>query len=62
MQKIMMIIIMMIIITIIMIVTIIIIMMITIIIFGYVACYPEADPACRVVSERDTPRWRRPRV
>ena len=28
---------------------------------GHVACYPEVDPASRVVSERDNPGWRRPR-
>ena len=28
--------------------------------YGYVARYPEADPACQVVSERDNPEWRRP--
>ena len=29
--------------------------------YGHVARYPEADPACRVVSVRDNPTWRRPR-
>ena len=29
--------------------------------YGHVARYPEADTACRVVSERDNPWWRRPR-
>ena len=29
--------------------------------YGHVACYPEADPAYWVVSERDNPAWRRPR-
>ena len=28
--------------------------------YGHVARYPEADPACRVVSIRDNPTWRRP--
>ena len=28
--------------------------------YGHVARYPEADPACQVVSERDNPEWRRP--
>ena len=29
--------------------------------YGHVACYPEAVPASKVVSERDNPGWRRPR-
>ena len=29
--------------------------------YGQVARYPKADPAYRVVSERDNPAWRRPR-
>ena len=29
--------------------------------YGHVARYPEADPACRVISVRDDPTWRRPR-
>ena len=29
--------------------------------YGYVARYPEADPACRVVSERDNSVWGKPR-
>ena len=29
--------------------------------YGHVARYPEADPACRVVSVRGNPTWRRPR-
>ena len=29
--------------------------------YGHVARYPEADPTCRVVSERENPEWRRPR-
>ena len=29
--------------------------------YGYVARYPEADLAYRVVSVRDNPTWRRPR-
>ena len=29
--------------------------------YGHVARYPEDDPACRVVSERDNSGWRRPR-
>ena len=29
--------------------------------YRQVARYSEADPACRVVSERDHPEWRRPR-
>ncbi|XP_045130705.1 uncharacterized protein LOC123515887 [Portunus trituberculatus] len=29
--------------------------------YGHVARYPEADPAYRVVSERDNPAWRRPK-
>ena len=29
--------------------------------YGTVARYPEGDPACWVVSERDNPGWRRPR-
>ena len=29
--------------------------------YGHVACYSEADPACQVVSEKDNPRWRSPR-
>ena len=29
--------------------------------YGHVARYPEADPACWVVSVRDSPTWRRPR-
>ena len=28
---------------------------------GHVACYPKADPAYQVVSERDNLAWRRPR-
>ena len=27
----------------------------------YVAYYSEADPASLVISERDNPKWRRPR-
>ena len=30
--------------------------------YGHVARYLEADPACRVVSLRDNPTWRRPRA
>ena len=29
--------------------------------YGHVAHYPEVNPACRVVSERDNLAWRRPR-
>ena len=29
--------------------------------YRHVARYPEADPASRVISERDNPEWRRPR-
>ena len=29
--------------------------------YGHVARYPEADPACRFVSEMDNLGWRRPR-
>ena len=29
--------------------------------YAHVARYPEADHACRVVSVRDNPTWRRPR-
>ena len=29
--------------------------------YGRVACYPEADPACRVVSEKDKLGWKRRR-
>ena len=29
--------------------------------YGHVARYPEADPACRVVFVKDNPTWRRPR-
>ena len=25
------------------------------------ARYPEADPACQVISERENPQWKRPR-
>ena len=28
--------------------------------YGHVARYPEADPACRVISVRHNPTWRRP--